>query len=113
MGGCWRPPTATTQCPFTVGTGGVLTEITGSPFPTGGDPESVTFNPDGTLLATADVHDNAISMFSVGSDGTLTPVGSPVNTGASSAPSSVAFSSSGGLSAVANKPPLELNATEE
>ena len=86
---------------FSVGSGGALTQVTGSPFATGRDPESVAFSPGGGLLATANVGDSTVSVFSVGSGGALTAVtGSPFATG--SGPVSVAFSPGGGLLATAN-----------
>ena len=86
---------------FSVGPGGVLTPVSGSPFATGAFANSVAFSPSGGLLATANTDDNTVSVFSVASDGALTQVsGSPF--GAGSAPISVAFSPSGGLLATAN-----------
>ena len=38
---------------FAVGSGGALTQVTGSPFATGSGPASVAFSPGGGLLATA------------------------------------------------------------
>jgi hypothetical protein len=68
--------------------------VLGSPFSTGQQPSSVTFSPDGKLLATADAGANKVSVFSVASGGALSEVsGSPFSTGQQ--PSSVAFSSSG------------------
>ncbi len=86
---------------FSVGSGAVLTPVSGSPFATGAFPYSVAFSPSGGLLATANADDSTVSVFSVASDGGLTQVsGSPFATG--SAPVSVAFSPSGGLLATAN-----------
>jgi uncharacterized repeat protein (TIGR01451 family) len=92
--------------------GGTLHQVSGSPFSTngsaaGGDrPESVAFSPDGTLLATANVRSNDVSLFDV-AGGTLHQVsGSPFSTNGSAAggsgPFSVAFSPDGGLLATAN-----------
>ena len=87
---------------FSVGPGGALTQVSGSPFVTGRFPTSVAFSPSGRLLATANAGDGTVSVFSVASDGALTPVsGSPFATG--SEPASVAFSPSGGLMATANE----------
>src|SRR5947209_1724502 len=88
-----------------------FTPVIGSPFavPTflgvgDGNPFSVAFSPNGRLLATGDsIH--AVSMFTVGSGGVLTPVsGSPFDTGTPSGTGvrSVAFSPSGALLAAAN-----------
>ena len=41
---------ANTVSVFSVGAGGALTQVTGSPFTTGSEPVSVAFSPDGTLL---------------------------------------------------------------
>ncbi len=75
---------------------GSLTPVPGSPFGVGSSPYSVAFDaPAGTLspggfLAVANSASNNVSMFSVSSDGSLTPVpGSPFGTGSS--PQSVAF----------------------
>jgi 6-phosphogluconolactonase (cycloisomerase 2 family) len=53
-------------------TDGSITPL-GSPMPTGATPTSVEFSPDGKLLATTNVEDGSISMFSVGAT-TLAPV---------------------------------------
>ena len=90
LGGCSRPPTSTTitVSVFSVGAGGALTQVTGSPFatgqPCGGDcgPIAVAFSPDGKLLATANFCGDSVSVFSVGAGGALTPVaGSPFPAG--------------------------------
>jgi WD40 repeat protein len=79
----------------------VFAPVTGSPFSTGSEPDSVAFSPGGGLLATANFADSTVSVFSVGSGGALTAVtGSPFSTG--NRPESVAFSPSGGVLATAN-----------
>jgi DNA-binding beta-propeller fold protein YncE len=50
---------------FSVGSGGALTAVPGSPFPTGSSPLSVAFNASGNLLATANHRDNTVSVFTV------------------------------------------------
>ena len=86
---------------FSVGPGGVLAPVSGSPSATGAFAYSVAFSPSGGLLATANAGDNTVSVFSVASDGALTQVsGSPFGTG--TGPSSVAFSPGGALLAVTN-----------
>ncbi len=93
---------ARTVSVFSVGSGGALTPVAGSPFATGSFPVSVAFSATGGLLATANEGGNTVSVFSVGSGGALTAVaGSPFATG--SEPASVAFSASGGLLATANE----------
>jgi 6-phosphogluconolactonase (cycloisomerase 2 family) len=74
---------------FSVSSGGSLTPVPGSPFVTGGSPQSVAFDPPyatpgpgGEFLAVANGASNNVSMFSVSSGGSLTPVpGSPFATG--------------------------------
>ena len=97
---------------FAVGAGGALSQVSGSPFTTGGPvPASVAFSPDGGLLVTGEVavDDQGLSLdagtvtvFAVGAGGALTQVpGSPfAMTGGE--PSSVAFSHNGGLLATAD-----------
>jgi 6-phosphogluconolactonase len=84
---------------------GALTPVPGSPFPpgSGGGPYSVTFNPAGTLLATAnDTFPGAVSVFAVSAEGALTEIpGSPFVTGGN-ASQSVAFSPDGKLLAASN-----------
>jgi hypothetical protein len=48
------------------GSSGALTPVAGSPFATGLEPVSVAFSPSGGLLATADLGENTVSVFSVG-----------------------------------------------
>ena len=96
---------------FSVGAGGALTQVSGSPFATGQPcgsscgPWSVALSPDGRLLATASYCGGSVSVFSVGAGGALTPVpGSPFpagDAGATCTPS-VAFSPDGKLLATAN-----------
>jgi HYR domain len=62
---------------FSVGSGGALTAVAGSPFATGSVPVSVAFSPSGGLLATA----NAVSVYA-DSDLALTNVPANITTGA-------------------------------
>jgi 6-phosphogluconolactonase (cycloisomerase 2 family) len=90
---------------YTVGTGGGLTPVAGSPYDlgAGNNPFTVTLSPDGTLLATANQDGDTVSVFRVGTGGGLTPVaGSPYSTGSGSQPLSVAFSADGELLASAD-----------
>jgi DNA-binding beta-propeller fold protein YncE len=59
-----------------------LSPVTGSPFTVGTGPRWVAFSPGGSLLAVANTGEDSVSLFSVGSDGSLTAVaGSPFATG--------------------------------
>jgi 6-phosphogluconolactonase (cycloisomerase 2 family) len=62
---------------------GALTPATGSPFPTGVDPGSVTVDPSGKFVYTANTADSTISAFSLNSTtGVLSPItGSPFPSG--------------------------------
>jgi 6-phosphogluconolactonase (cycloisomerase 2 family) len=80
---------------------GSLTEVTGSPVATGRGPSALAFSPDGSLLATANLADGTVSVFSMASTGSLTEVGgSPFPTG--NEPYAIAFSPSGAYLATAN-----------
>jgi 6-phosphogluconolactonase (cycloisomerase 2 family) len=86
---------------FSVATSGVLTEVPGSPFTTGGGPTAAAFSPGGGLLAVTNGQSSNVSVYSVAPSGALNQVsGSPFASGAE--PLSVAFSPGGGLLAVAN-----------
>jgi 6-phosphogluconolactonase (cycloisomerase 2 family) len=82
---------------FSVSAGGVLTQVPGSPFATGGySDESVAFSADGSKVAAAQASSNAVAVFTVGAGGVLTAApGSPFPTGAG--PYSVAFGPTGVL----------------
>jgi 6-phosphogluconolactonase (cycloisomerase 2 family) len=78
-----------------------FTQVSGSPYATGGSPDSVAFSPAGGLVASANGGDSTLSMFTVSPNGALNTVpGSPDPTGDS--PNAVAFSSNGWLLASAN-----------
>jgi len=70
--------TANTVSPFSVGSNGSLTPITcsGSNCTTGINPEGIAVSPNGQYLYTANRGSStgAISVFSIGSNGSLTPV---------------------------------------
>lgn len=71
---------------FTIdSTSGALTQITGSPFTTGNDPQGVVSDPSGKFLYTANSQDNTVSAFTIdSSSGNLSAVsGSPVATASS------------------------------
>ena len=65
--------------------GGTLTQLAGSPFATGGEPNTVAVHPDGTVLFTADQTTNTVTRFTLNADGTLTRNGNaatfPANSG--------------------------------
>jgi hypothetical protein len=52
---------------------GALMPIVGSPFTTGSPPHGIKISPDGKFLAAALNFSNAMAMFSIASEGTLTP----------------------------------------
>ncbi len=81
----------------------VFTPVPGSPFAAGSSgPDAVAFSPNGDLLATANETSSTSSVFSVATDGTLTPIaGSPFPAGPT--PDSIAFSPDGTLLATANQ----------
>lgn len=89
--------------------GPALTEVPGSPFPVNGtDPETVSFNASGSLLAVTDTGSGGgVSVFSVDGSGKLTEVpGSPFTDGDSGASLSDAeFSPSGNLLAATDEDP--------
>jgi 6-phosphogluconolactonase len=74
---------------------GVLTQITGSPFTTGSDPQGIASDPAGKFLFTANSHDSTVSSFAIDSvSGALSPVsGSPFVTEA--APTAIAVDPAG------------------
>lgn len=87
---------------FTVGANGALTQSVGSPHAVGSSNNAIAFSPDGKLLATADRGDSTLTMFSVGSGGTLAVVsGFPISA-PGTFPAALTFSPSGKLLAVAN-----------
>jgi sugar lactone lactonase YvrE len=96
------PAGGNTVSMFSVGSSGALTPVSGSPFPVGYQPTSITFSPDGSLLAVSAGPLGApgpegpidLYVFSVSASGALTPVsGSPYSVSASQ----VVFSPTGGL----------------
>jgi hypothetical protein len=88
---------------FAVSSSGALTQVNGSPFLTGAEPQTAQFSHSGELLATPNLADNDVSVFSVSSAGALTTVaGSPFSLHAATGPTSAAFSPMGGLLATAD-----------
>src|SRR6185437_5556937 len=85
-------------------TNGNLGAVPGSPFsvpgpqasPTPQNPQSITITPAGNFLYTANTTQGTISAFSVGSDGSLTPITDPLPVGAAgTSPSFIAVHPSG------------------
>lgn len=93
---------------FSVSSAGALTPVAGSPFSTGANslPTYVAYSPDGTCLTVADggPRPGQLSVFSVASNGSLTPVQTvtldpdPISRG----PNILAYSPNGKCLAVAN-----------
>jgi DNA-binding beta-propeller fold protein YncE len=80
------PEVPGTVSAFTIGSGGALTPVPGSPFPAGDTPDSVAVDPTGRFVYVVNVAISgqlgAVSAFSIGPNGALTPVpGSPFAAG--------------------------------
>lgn len=94
---------------------GALTQIAGSPFPTGNDPQGIATDPSGKFLYTANIQDKTVSAFTIDSSGALTVVsGSPFTTQA--APAALAIDPAGqflfvGESANSGMEAFNINAT--
>jgi len=79
---------------------GKLTQLAGSPFPTGNDPQGVATDPTGKFLFTANAGDNTVSAFTIdATSGGLTAVGSPF--ALQGAPDGLAVDPTGGFLLVA------------
>jgi 6-phosphogluconolactonase len=75
--------------------GGVLTQITGSPFAAGGTPQGIAMTSNGKFLYVANYGDGTISGYSIGSGGALTQLsGSPFADGTSTSPTALAVDKS-------------------
>lgn len=67
---------------YSVGLGGSLSAVTGSPFAAGAQPVSIVLNKAGTSVYAANQTDSTISGFSIGAGGVLTAIsGSPYASG--------------------------------
>jgi len=67
---------------YSIGTGGKLTPVTGSPFAAGTQTYSVVLNKAGTDVYAANRGDSTISGYAIGAGGVLTPLaGSPYKSG--------------------------------
>ncbi|HET9100409.1 MAG TPA: beta-propeller fold lactonase family protein [Acidobacteriaceae bacterium] len=79
---------------FTIGTGGVPKEISGSPFASQLGPQSIVVDPTNTFVYVANKTANVITGYTLGTGGTLTPLSSsPFSTG--SQPIAMALDSTG------------------
>ncbi len=67
---------------YTVGTGGILTAITGMPLATGANPTSVVVDPGGKNVYVVNQGSNTVTSYSIGSGGALS-AGSSIGTGVS------------------------------
>ena len=77
-----------------IGTGGSLTEVTGSPFASQLGPQSIVVDPSNTYVYVANRTANVITGYTLGTGGTLTPLSSsPFSTG--SAPNAMSLDSTG------------------
>ncbi len=86
---------------YSVGVGGVLTELTGSPFTAGDEPRSVTVDPTGNHVYVANYGENDVSGYTIGTGGGLTELSSsPFAAG--SAPFSITVDPTGRYVYVAN-----------
>jgi 6-phosphogluconolactonase (cycloisomerase 2 family) len=76
--------------------GGVLTQLTGSPFGAGGQPQGIAITPNGKYVYVANYGDGTISGYSVGSGGALVQLsGSPFADGAGTAPTAITIDKAG------------------
>ena len=71
-------PSASQVAAFAVSPDGTLTEVTGSPFPVAEEGGPVTTDPTDQYLFVLNPTSNTISVLSIGPNGALTSVGSPV-----------------------------------
>jgi 6-phosphogluconolactonase (cycloisomerase 2 family) len=86
---------------------GVLTAVSGSPFPTGSAPESVALHPSKKFLYVANSGDNDLSLFTIASGG-LTEVTPRAVTGTT--PSILALDAAGGFLYVGNSGSHDISA---
>lgn len=79
---------------FTIGTGGKLTEVSGSPFATQLGPQAIVVDSTNTYVYVANRTANVITGYTLGTGGSLTPLStSPFSTG--SAPNAMSLDSTG------------------
>lgn len=79
---------------LTIGTGGALKEVTGSPFTSPLGPQSIVVDPSNTYVYVANRTANVITGYTLGTGGTLTQLSSsPFATG--SAPTAISLDSTG------------------
>jgi hypothetical protein len=66
---------------YAVNDNGTLTEVPGSPFAVGGSTFTLATSPAAPVLVAAEVDTDTVRGFTIGGNGALTPVGSPVPAG--------------------------------
>jgi Lactonase, 7-bladed beta-propeller len=77
-------------------TTGALTEVPGSPFPSGQQPAPVAIDPSGKFVFVGNTGENSVSAYTIDSAGSLTPVtGTPIPLGTNAQPSSIAVDPAG------------------
>jgi 6-phosphogluconolactonase (cycloisomerase 2 family) len=87
---------------YSIGSGGVVTEISGSPYSVGLGPDAILVDATGSYVYVANGTDNTISAFSLGTTGALTQIsGSPFAAGTT--PWAMAEDKSGTYLAVVDK----------
>jgi 6-phosphogluconolactonase len=79
---------------YSIGSGGALSELTGSPFAAGSQPVSVTLNQGSTYAYVANQGDSTISGYGVASNGAISIL-SPASVSTPVAPSALAIDNSG------------------
>jgi len=76
--------------------GGVLTQLTGSPFSAGSTPDGIAIAPNGKYVYVANYGDGTLSGYAVGSGGALVELkGSPFADGSGTGPTALAIDSAG------------------
>jgi 6-phosphogluconolactonase (cycloisomerase 2 family) len=78
---------------YAIGAGGALTQVPGSPFPTGGSTFNVVASPAAPVVFASEVDTDTVLAYAIGSNGALTPVGPALPAGAD--PLSLAVTPSG------------------
>jgi 6-phosphogluconolactonase (cycloisomerase 2 family) len=87
---------------LSVSSSGVLTPVTGSPYPTGVTPNTLTTNPAGTYLYVTDTTQNELISYPIHSDGTLA-TSSATTAATGSYPDGLTFDATGKYLYVVNR----------